>query len=222
MKAGPAGGAVYDISVRLHPEMTLWPDDRPPALEWEKTHADGDGQAASRLTIGSHTGTHVDAPRHFVAGGDEIDDLALEALIGPARVVRVEGVDLITEQALRDARVEPGTERLLLRTDNTAERAAGEDRPFDRGYVGLSPDAAGWLVERGLRLVGVDYLSVEPFGRYDGQTHRVLLEGEVAILEGIDLRGVPGGTYFLHCLPLKMAGAEAAPARAVLTESGAP
>lgn len=209
---------MYDISVRLHSEMTLWPNDRPPALDWERTHADGGGQASSRLTIGSHTGTHVDAPKHFLSEGSEIDDLPLEVLIGSAEVLAVEEVSLITKAALSEIEIERSTRRLLLKTNNSRNRPIEEAAPFDPEYVGLTPGAAEWLVMQGIRLVGIDYLSVEPFKRYNGKTHQVLLEGGVIILEGINLSGVPEGQYVLHCLPLKVATAEAAPARAVLTD----
>jgi arylformamidase len=166
--------------------------------------------------MASHTGTHIDAPYHFVADGNTMDDVPLEMLIGPADVVDLAGVSQIDAATLAQLRIPDDCKRLLLKTKNSLywERA---DTTFHRDYVGLLPDAAKWLIDQGIGLIGADYLGVHDFD-HAVPVHRTLLGANVVILEGLKLYDIAPGCYQLVCLPLKIAGADGAPARAVLID----
>jgi arylformamidase len=202
-----------DISVPVSPRLPVWPGS--PAIELERRLDLGRGDPVNDTIIrfSVHTGTHLDAPLHFLAGGTSVDLLPLHVLIGPAYVASVLQVDAITADVLERLDVPPVTERLLLQTRNSAAWASvGE---FQTDYVALTADAAQWLVDRSIKLIGVDYLSVQRY--HDGpETHLVLLGAGLVIVEGLNLSGVEPGEYELICLPLRLAGAEGAPARAVL------
>ena len=206
----------YDISLTIHPEMPVWPSDPPVDLHRSAKMEDGDKFNLTVMNLSAHTGTHVDAPYHFL-GGDSptVEKLPLNLLTGRAYVVELpDTVDLITEQVLEKADIPPRTRRLLFKTRNSAHWAR-QERNFQTDFVALSPDAAHYLIRRGVRLVGIDYLSIAPFG--DGlATHQAFLQAGVVILEGLDLSKIAPGRYTLYCLPLKLAGADGAPARAIL------
>jgi arylformamidase len=194
--------------------MAVWAEEVPVELTPVST-IKKDGASVSKLCLGTHTGTHVDPPNHFIEGGVGVDQLDIEAMIGPCVVRRFTERFEITAHHLQEANIPEGTTRLLLSTPS----AALWDVPgFHTNYCGLSLDGAKWCVQRGIRLVGIDYLSIE---RVDSptawQTHETLLGAGVVILEGLDMRSVPEGEYFLHCLPIKLLGGDGAPARAVLT-----
>ena len=171
----------------------------------------------SRLEMGSHTGTHIDAPSHFIPGGATAEQLSLEVFIGPAQVVEMACQGGISVADLQEAAIPADTRRLLLKTSNSRLWA---QREFSPDYTYLLPEAAAWIVERGIRLVGIDYLSVERFGSADFATHITLLSNGVLILEGLDLGAVSPGRYTLVCLPMKLVGGDGAPARTVLLEDG--
>lgn len=196
--------------------MPYWPGTA--ALELTRTMSleAGDGANVSRLGLDVHTGTHVDAPSHFLHGAGTVDQLRLDDLIGPAIVGDLRGVDSVSALDLERLDLPPRTIRLLLRTRNSELWSTG-GTDFRKDFVALVPDAAQWVVDRGIRLLGVDYLSVQ---QYDGDpsTHRILLGAGVVILEGLDLSAAEPGGYELLCLPLRLAGAEGAPARVVLRE----
>ena len=176
----------------------------------------GDISNHSDLHFSAHTGTHVDAPLHFLEAGNDVTKLALDTLIGPAFVALLPEIPSITAQDLEGLSLPSSCTRLLLRTRNSGWWTT-EHREFRKDYTALSIDAARWVVDHRIRLIGVDYLSVQRF--HDGpETHRCLLEADVVLLEGLNLTGVAPGRYELICLPLKLAGAEGAPARAVLRE----
>jgi arylformamidase len=203
-----------DISVRLDPEMAIWPDSIGIRVTRTQSFADGNAVNVTRLDMDVHCGTHVEAPLHFLDGGASLEEMALDTFIGPAYVAHLPDAEVIGPQELERAHLPPEVTRLLLRTRNSAIWHH-PDRTFRRDYVALSPEGARWVVERGIRLVGADYLSVQRFE--DGpETHQILMHGGIAILEGIDLSDVPAGTYRLMCAPIWLGGAEAAPARAVL------
>ncbi len=166
----------------------------------------------TRISLGCHTGTHLDAPLHFEPNGTSVDQLDLEVLVGPCRVVHLPEVSRIERRHLESLDLE-GCQRLLFKTSNGARL---EEPDFQEDFVAVAPDAAELLVELGVRLVGVDYLSVEPFVHEDWGTHHTLLRAGVIPLEGLDLRAVPPGDYQLVALPLLIEGAEGAPVRAVL------
>ena len=170
----------------------------------------------TRLDLGAHTGTHVDAPAHFVEGGAGVDSLDLDTLWGPALVVEELEADCLTADVIEKLSIPPGTERVLFHTRNSGRWARGECE-FAEDYVAITEDGARWLVERGVRLVGVDYLSVAPF-EATTPTHQVLLQAGVVIVEGLNLSSIAPGTYQFICLPLKIVGGDGAPARAILID----
>lgn len=208
---------LIDISVGVSPDLPVWPGDPPIVLERTASIEAGDPANVSRLEAGVHIGTHVDAPLHFVDGADPIEDLPLEALIGPAHVVAVPQVEMIDAAALREAEVPPDASRVLFKTKN-GRLWSDQFDGFQRDYVAVEESGARWLVERGVDLVGVDYLSVAPWSS-SAPTHRILLEAGVVIVEGLDLRTVEPGVYTLYCLPIKLIGSDGAPARALLAKS---
>lgn len=208
----------YDISVAIEPNIPVWEGD--PAVNLQKAMSieRGDPANVTRLDIGAHTATHVDAPVHFIAGRKSVDQLDLNVLIGLATVVEFDQEQEITAADLEAAVLSPKITRLLLKTRNSRLWRA-HPAGFSRDFVGLSLDGALWVVEHHIQLLGVDYLGIE---RYDSvmegaKVHHCLLESDIIILEGLDLSQVPAGDYQLVCLPLKIAGSDGAPARAVLT-----
>jgi arylformamidase len=205
MWATMAGSAIHDISVPLATGMVVYPGDPTFSITRVLSLATGDVANVSRMELGVHTGTHVDAPLHFVDGADAVETLDLDVLVGPAVVVEVPGPGDIGVDAVPE-----GTERVLFKTRNSA--AWGEDG-FYEDYASISPDAASRLVETGVRLVGIDYLSVGGV-----ETHETLLRAGVVGVEGLDLRGIGPGEYTLVCLPLKLEGSDGAPARAILID----
>jgi arylformamidase len=207
---------IHDISLPISESLVVWPGD-PPVRITQPLHLDrGDEATVSHLDIGAHTGTHVDAPAHFVRGGSGVDALDLNVLVGPALVVHALEVDALSADVLATLPIPPGTERVLFRTRNSELWARGEHK-FQEDFVAITGDGARWLIERGVRLVGVDYLSVAPFDDVT-PTHRALLRAGIVPLEGLNLSGIDPGTYQLVCLPLKITGADGAPARAILIE----
>jgi arylformamidase len=205
---------IYDISLTISPQLPVWPGD--PAVEIEQTMslAAGDPVNLSQIRMGVHTGTHIDAPHHFVSGGATVENLPLKLLTGRAYVLHLPEVEFITAAVLQSAEIPPRTRRLLFRTQNSTLWAERKN-DFHENYVGISPEAANLLVERGVRLVGVDYLSVAPYGE-QSPTHEAFLKAGVVVVEGLDLSQVAQGRYTLYCLPLKLQGADGAPARAIL------
>jgi arylformamidase len=203
---------VIDISVPNGPGQHVYPGDPPPRVEQGKAIRRGDVCNVSLLTMGSHTGTHVDAPYHFIDGGARLGAVALDRMVGEAVVVDLRGRAAVDAAALVDAPLRAG-DILLCRTDNSERWAAPA---FQTDFTYLTLDAAGLLVERGVRAVGIDYLSIEEFGSSDFPVHHRLLGAGVFVIEGLDLRGVDAGRYTLVCLPLKFPDLDGAPARAVL------
>ena len=203
-----------DISLTISPDLPHWPGSPLPELSRRRDMRRGDAVNDSTLVCGVHTGTHVDAPLHFLADGADVTQLSLDVLIGPAVVATLPEVDAVTADDLEALNLPVDTRRLLLRTRNSECWRRG-DRDFRPDFVALTTDAARWIVAQGIRLIGVDYLSVQIF-RGDPQTHIALLQAGVVIVEGLNLAEVAAGAYELICLPLKLANAEGAPARAVL------
>ena len=216
----PAGAEVFDVTVPFSPHVPVWPTHPPTAVEPMRRIARGDRANVSRVAISSHAGTHVDANWHYVDGGAKLLEIPLARWVGPCRVVRIpDEVRVIEPTHLDAADVPPGTERLLLRTANSNEWAAWsgtEPLPFREDYVGLSPAGAAWVVERGIKLVGTDYLSIGPYGDANRESHLTLLGNDVLIVETLDLSAVAPGPYDLVCLPLKLAVGDGAPARVLL------
>jgi arylformamidase len=205
----------HDVSLPISEELITYPGDPPIRLSSHARIADGDDANVTRLSFGSHTGTHVDAPLHFIDGARAIDEVPLDVLIGPVLVAEFDpGTTAIGAAELRAAGVS-GATRVLLRTRN---RELLNEEEFRKDFTWLSGEGADYLLQEGVKLVGIDYLSIEEFGADEPVAHRKLLERDVVILEGVDLRGVPAGRYELICLPLRLAGLDGAPARVVLRE----
>jgi arylformamidase len=205
--------AVYDISLPISDGLVTWPGDPPVAIRRVADLAAGDTATVSQISMGTHSGTHIDAPSHFFENGAYIDGLALETLIGPALVVETGDAAEITAGLLDRLAIAPATERLLFHTRNSA--LWREHHEFARDFVALTEDGALWLAAAGVRLVGLDYLSIAPF-RNPVPIHKTMLANNIVVVEGLNLSAVKGGIYHLICLPLRLVGCEAAPARAVL------
>lgn len=206
---------IIDISLDIHPGMPVWPGDPPIILERVCNIDAGESANVSRLDMSVHTGTHIDAPYHYILEGKCVERLPLESLIGEVQVVQMaDDCDLITAMAIKKAGMAHKARRVLFKTRNSACWDRGE-KTFQEDFVAISSDGAKFLVECGIELVGVDYLSVAPFDA-SFETHHILLSAEVVLVEGLNLSQVEAGWYKLVCLPLKLVGADGAPARAVL------
>lgn len=208
---------IWDISLTISPNLPTWPGDPKAIVERVSAIADGANANVSRMDMGVHTGTHVDAPLHFIDGTSAVEAMNLEVLIGLARVVQVaDDVNVIDREVLEKLDIPDGTTRVLFKTRNS-KYWANRVREFQTDFVGIDESGSKYLVEKGIRLVGVDYLSVAPF-KQSRPTHQVLLGANMVIVEGVDLSAVQPGEYQLICLPLKIEGSDGAPARAVLIQ----
>jgi arylformamidase len=207
-----------DISVPIYAGMVHWPGD-PPVEISQPMHLDrGDACTVSRLALGAHTGTHVDAPSHFLSGGKGVDSLSLEAMVGPARVIEILAIAAIGEAELTGHGIERG-DRVLLKTSNSA-RCWSTDA-FVPDFAHLTLDGASYLAGVGVRTIGIDYLSIG-HGDEGPAVHRALLGAQILIVEGLNLSGVEPGEHDLVCLPLKIRDGDGAPARALLRRRGGP
>lgn len=210
---------LHDATLPLRPGLPTYPGEEGPHLELIKARARGDAADVRKLTLALHTGTHVDAPQHFIDGGATVEALPLEVLVGPCQVVSIAGapdVAAIDLEALFPAG-RPAPERLLLRTRNSdGPRPLLHRDAFTPDFAAIGHDAARWLVDRGVRLVGIDYLSIEPYAAREPLTHRLLLGAGVVAVEGLDLSRIAPGAYRLFCLPTCLVGADGAPARVLL------
>lgn len=206
---------LVDVTLPLASDLPVWPGDTPIAIAPTERLRDGAGSNVSALTCSTHAGTHVDAPRHVLAGGGPVDAIDLELLVGPAWIADLTGVrGEISAQALADAGVPEGTTRLLVRTRNSGTVRRGG--AFPTGFVALSLEAGDWVVGRGIRLVGVDGPSIEAYGHEDLPLHRALLGAGVVVVETLDLGRVPPGPCEVFCLPLRIAGGDGSPARVLI------
>jgi arylformamidase len=196
---------IFDVSVPIRPGMITYPGDPTVMLERANAIADGALANVSRLSFGVHTGTHVDAPVHFIDGAASTEELPLGALLGRVRVIAAES---LTANELRMLEL---PERIVFKTSNSELWARSE---FTDDFLSLDGDAAQVLVDRGVRVVGIDYLSIG-----DEHAHRTLLVAGVVAIEGLDLRGVEPGDYELVCAPLKLVGSDGAPARVFLIQN---
>jgi arylformamidase len=216
MTSSPSSPIIHDLTLPITPSLIVWPGDPPVRIAREADVNAGDEFSLSRLEMSAHTGTHVDAPAHFIPGGGGVEMLPLDVLIGPALVVELLDVAEVTAVTLSALSIPPETQRLLLKTRNSARRIA-EDAEFHKDFAAITADGAQWLVDHGIRLVGVDYLSVAPY-EATAETHIILLQAGVIPIEGLNLHGVSPGEYQLICLPLLLPGCDGAPCRAVLVE----
>ncbi len=204
----------YDITLTITPHMTVWPGDPMVSIQRINSISAGDNANVSQMAMSCHTGTHVDAPDHFLNNGKTVEDLSLDLLVGRAYVLHLPDVELITASTLMHADIPPRTRRLLFKTRNSEYWTKGNGE-FHADFVGLSVDAAELLVDRNVKVLGIDYLSIAPY-RLGTAVHTILLSAGVVVIEGLDLSQVSQGRYTLHCLPLKLAGADGAPTRCIL------
>ena len=208
---------IYDLTLPIHEGLSIWPGDPPVRVHRVASLEAGEAASVSEVSLGSHTGTHVDAPAHLLRDGTPVDALELEHLIGPAVVIHVPGTEHITAATLAGLQLAEGCRRILFRTHNSdAGLLAGPD--FRPDYVALQADAGEWLAQRNPLLVGIDAPSVDPYEQEAGPVHHLLLERGIVVVEGLDLRGITPGEYHFCCLPLKLVNADGAPARAVLID----
>ena len=204
---------MWDVTVTIDSTVPTYLGDPSYKRRVVQAIADGKPSDVSLLTLSAHIGTHVDAPSHLIPGGKTVDLLELDVMVGPAYVVDFSGGGPITTEHLEAADIPEGQERVLFRTRNSS---LWERSEFVDDYVGLGVDGAEWLVSRGVKLVGIDYLSVDAPGVPDLPVHRLLLSSGVVVVEGLNLKQVSQGLYNLVCLPIKIAGSEGAPARVIL------
>lgn len=208
---------IFDISVPVSAGMPVWPGDPQVVLERYRTISSGNFSNDSKLACSVHTGTHVDAPAHFIENGKTVENLSLNTLIGSAVVADLPEADIITPDMLDALALSSQTTRLLLKTRNSSLWADPQHH-FHQDFVALSTQAAQWIIRKGIDLVGIDYLSIQLFKDAEPLTHRTLLDGGVIIVEGLNLQDVTPGIYQLICLPIKLSGSDGAPTRAVLIE----
>jgi arylformamidase len=207
---------IYDVSVSISNTMPVWPTD-PPVQLVPRSHLSRDKSHTARVTalaMGSHTGTHIDAPYHFVEGGLRLNEIPLEQMIGTATVYEIPGAKSIGRRQLEPLKWD-GIERVLFKTENSKH---WDDGSFYEDFVYLEPEGAQFLLERGIRLVGIDYLSIDQFKSEKHPSHFVLLEKNVVLLEGLNLSKVQGGRYQMVALPLNLKDADGAPTRVILMD----
>lgn len=211
----------YDISLPVSPKTPVWPGDQPVDLKRIKSLEAGDEANVTHLSCNVHSGTHIDAPRHFVVDGKSVDQLQPELLVGPAWVCHFPERDVITADDLAAEHIPSNTQRLLLRTRNSKLWEHGVTE-FRENFTAISTDAAEWIVAQGLKVIGIDYLSIQLYSDFPSvKTHTTLLGAGIVILEGLNLTNISTGRYQLICLPIKLVGSDGAPARALLIDDEA-
>lgn len=201
-----------DISLTIKLGMAHWPGDPAVCVKRMKNMDKGDKDNVSLISMGSHTGTHMDAPRHFFARGKGLDKMPLSVVIGPARVLAITNARCITADELKRHRIKSG-ERILFKTRNSS---FWKTDVFQKEFVYVTQEAAEYLSDAGVAVVGVDYLSVGGYRKDGAKTHKTILGGGIWIIEGLNLSGVKPGNYDLICLPLKILDSDGAPARAII------
>jgi arylformamidase len=205
--------AWMDISVTIKAGMAHWPDNPKIKVDKMLSMDRGDVCNVSVLSLGSHTGTHMDAPLHFIANGKSLDKMPLDATIGPARVIEIKDREAVKFEEIAKCKFKPG-ERILFKTRNSAKSWKSDN--FDEDFVYISKEAAAFLAKSKIRTVGIDYLSVGGYRKDGVETHHALLGAGIWIIEGLNLSKVKPGKYELCCLPLKVLNSDGAPARALL------
>lgn len=208
---------IYDVSIPIRNSMPTWPGD--PVVENRLVSSlDQNGEAnVTYIQMSAHTGTHIDSPKHFINDGKSIDRLDLNILLGQVEVIEIENsVTIIDRSFLEKLARKNWPSRVFFKTNNSNKRLL-ENENFDTNFSALSPGAASYLVEHGVRLIGIDYLSIAPFEN-GTDTHIVLLSNDVIVIEGLDLADIQPGTYEMVALPILLDGADGAPARVLLIE----
>lgn len=208
---------IHDITLTITPNLVTWPGDPKVILERVSKIEDGANANVSHLDLGVHTGTHMDAPVHFLQGQAGIETLDLNVLIGPVLIIEVpDSVPVINASFLKSIDWSKDTQRVLFKTRNSHYWEV-DDQEFHRDFVAINADGARYLIEKEVKLIGIDYLSISPW-KQSRPVHQAFLKAGVIILEGIDLSKVVAGRYQLCCLPMKLGGSDGAPARVVLIE----
>jgi len=208
---------IHDVTLTMEEGMPVWPGETDFVLQRDKKIEEGANANVSRLVMSVHTGTHVDAPFHFMPEGGTVENLPLDVLIGKVSIVELDdSVNEITREVLEAVSLPEEIERILFKTRNSKYWVDGSEG-FHEGFVGIDAGAAELLVKKGVRLVGIDYMSIAPFKR-SRPTHEVMLGAKMIVIEGLDLSGVTPGEYTLYCLPLKLRNTDGAPARVILIE----
>ena len=202
-----------DITVPLHNHMVHWPGDTSVEISRVTDVEYGDSHTLSNIVMGSHSGTHMDAPLHYIRGGKSIDEMPLDTVVGEARVIEIQDTKSIKPAELIRHNINPG-DRILFKTQNSSR--VWETDEFIEDFIYITKEAADYLVEREVRLVGVDYLSVGGYKKDGAEVHKTLLGNGIWIIEGLDLSLVQQGTYDLVCLPLNITGGDGAPARVIV------
>jgi len=207
---------IHDVSIPITESLVVWPGQPEVEMSTPSHLCHGHNATVTKLSLSVHSGTHVDAPCHFIAGERGVDSLSLDVLIGPAYVADAGDADALTAGVLDNLSIPAGTTRLLMRTRNSALWTR-DDHTFYADYVAFTEDGASWLIDRGIQLVGIDYHSVAPYRNTKG-VHLKLLGAGVTLLETLDLHTIEAGIYQLVCLPLNIVGSDGAPARVVLID----
>lgn len=208
---------IFDISIQLDKRTPVWPGDPQIKLETSASRAKGDDYHVSKFSIGVHNGTHIDAPYHFLEEGTKQQKIDISRFSTKTRVVEYSGTDHISDKFLKTIKLD-GIHSVLLKTSNS-KWLNKTDEPFHKDFIALKTSAAKWFVENGISLIGIDYLSIEPFDSETHEVHKILLRNNVIILESINLSDISPGDYQLFCLPLKIATPDGAPVRAVLAKN---
>jgi arylformamidase len=206
---------IYDVSVQIHPRMQVYPGDPRFRVKEIKSLEKGDAFSLSKIMMSNHTGTHVDAPSHLFPGAGTVTDLPLEVMNGRARVIQIHHREKIDVPDLKQL-VLMEDFRILFKTRNSL--LWSNHKYFSKKYIYITPDAARYLIDNGIKLVGFDYHSVEQFGINDLPVHKILLKNQIVLIEGLNLAEVEPGEYELSCLPLPLKGMDAAPARVILKQ----
>jgi arylformamidase len=205
-----------DVTAPIDPRtIPVYPGNTPAKFDFLHHVDQGDRATLSAFSMGAHTGTHVDAPLHFIKGGASLDQIPLERFIGPVRIVDCSPAALVIDAAELNKHKWQGAKRIFFRTRNS-RNGWMTDPTFHKDFTYIAPDAAQLLADAGVELVGIDYNSAEQFGAPEPKTHRILLGKNIPIVEGLQLRDVQPGDYDLMLLPVRVIGPEAAPARAVI------
>jgi arylformamidase len=208
---------IFDVSLTIREGMPVWPGDDQVILKRRTKIEEGAHANVSFLSLSAHTGTHVDAPFHFLANGSKVDEMPLDVLIGPVQLIEVpDSIKVINADVIAGLNIANEPKRLIFKTSNSHYWDLDTDE-FQTGFVGIDLSGSEELVKRGIKLVGIDYLSASPY-KISKPTHDELLGAGMVIIEGLDLRNVKTGLYKLICLPMKLHGADGAPARVVLTQ----
>ncbi len=208
---------IHDVTFTVEQGMTVWPGDDPVQLYRQQKIEDGANANVSFLGLSVHTGTHIDAPFHFLKAGYGVEQIPLDLLVGAAQVIQIpEDAKVIDAKTLEKTIFKPGIKKVLFKTAVSLQRIP-LTQGFKTDFVAVAADAAQMLVDKGITVIGIDYLSIAPY-KNSRPTHEILLNANTLIIEGLNLADVDEGLYTMYCLPLKLKGSDGAPARVILIQ----